>query len=195
MTKHVSKIVELWYLFLGQKSIEFITWFSCIKSSMYVISQACHAETISLSHSSITGECQNPQMAPVSVKSRRDGDNNASEKSKLGQHTLSNMRVLFQDGLEMGLLHDTLEDGTGPLAVPKVTFILETLRDIARGMEHVHSYNILHSDLTAGNVLLDSTDAGIQGNRTFSAKVSCICLRQVPGLSPKQFQTSVAPFF
>ena len=71
-------------------------------------------------------------------------------------------------------MHDTLDDGTGSLAVPKVTFVLETLRDVARGMEHVHSFNILHSDLTAGNVLLDSTDAGIQGNRNFVAKVSVI---------------------
>ena len=79
--------------------------------------------------------------------------------------------LMSQDGLEMGLLHETLQDGDSSLLIPKVTFILETLRDIASGMEFVHSYNILHSDLTAGNVLLDSTDAGVQGNRNFVAKV------------------------
>ena len=81
------------------------------------------------------------------------------------------MRLMLQDGLEMGLLHEFLSDGGSTLAVPRVTFILETLRDIAKGMEFVHSYNILHSDLTAGNVLLDSTEAGVQGNRNFVAKV------------------------
>lgn len=67
----------------------------------------------------------------------------------------------------MGLFHEELKG-----AVPKMTVILQTARDIAAGLEHVHGHHILHGDLTAGNVLLASLPAGSTGPRAFTAKVS-----------------------
>ena len=47
--------------------------------------------------------------------------------------------------------------------------ILATAREIASGMAHLHSMNILHGDLTSLNVLLASSDID---NRGFIAKVT-----------------------
>lgn len=44
-----------------------------------------------------------------------------------------------------------------------------TAREIARGMAYLHAMDILHGDLTAGNILLRSSDSK---RRAFSAKVS-----------------------
>lgn len=80
----------------------------------------------------------------------------------------------LQDGIEMGLFHEELQAAKLQTQerVPKMVVILMTARDIAAGLEHVHSHHILHGDLTAGNVLLASTPAGVQGARSFTAKVS-----------------------
>ena len=48
--------------------------------------------------------------------------------------------------------------------------IIETALDIATGLEFIHSHNILHGDLTAGNVLLASVKDE-RGKRPFKAKV------------------------
>lgn len=47
--------------------------------------------------------------------------------------------------------------------------ILATAREVASGMAHLHSMNILHGDLTSLNVLLTSSDLDSRG---FIAKVS-----------------------
>lgn len=46
--------------------------------------------------------------------------------------------------------------------------ILATAREIAAGMAYLHADNILHGDLTAGNILLVSSP---KDRRQFSAKV------------------------
>lgn len=78
----------------------------------------------------------------------------------------------FQDGLEMGLFHEELQNEAKTDRVPKMNIILQTARDIACGLDHVHRHHILHGDLTAGNVLLASLPAGaMHGARAFTAKV------------------------
>jgi tRNA A-37 threonylcarbamoyl transferase component Bud32 len=49
-----------------------------------------------------------------------------------------------------------------------VEAILMTAREIAAGMSYLHGDNILHGDLTAGNILLLSSP---KDRRQFSAKV------------------------
>ena len=71
----------------------------------------------------------------------------------------------------MGLFHEELQNADKHDRVPKMMVILETARDIAAGLEHVHGHHILHGDLTAGNVLLASLPAGSMGPRAFTAKV------------------------
>ena len=71
----------------------------------------------------------------------------------------------------MGLFHEELKNAAKHDRVPKMMVILETARDIAAGLEHVHGHHILHGDLTAGNVLLASLPAGSTGPRAFTAKV------------------------
>ena len=62
--------------------------------------------------------------------------------------------------------------------LPDLTPILATVREVASGMAHLHSMNILHGDLTSLNVLLASSDIDDRG---FIAKVSsvtspaCVC--------------------
>ena len=47
--------------------------------------------------------------------------------------------------------------------------IRNTAREIARGMNYLHSMDVLHGDLTAGNILLSSS--GAVDRRGFIAKV------------------------
>ena len=78
----------------------------------------------------------------------------------------------------MGLFHEEFspEPGREEL-VPKMTVILQTARDIARGLDHIHKHNILHGDLTAGNILLTWSSPGDTSNQNFTAKVvHCPCV-------------------
>ncbi len=54
--------------------------------------------------------------------------------------------------------------------------IVSTAREIAAGMAYLHADNILHGDLTAGNILLVSSS---KDHRQFSVKVRCL-LRHKP---------------
>lgn len=51
---------------------------------------------------------------------------------------------------------------------PNLIFILQTLQEISSAMEYLHSHDIVHGDLTGGNVLLTSSD---KDGRGFTAKV------------------------
>lgn len=51
---------------------------------------------------------------------------------------------------------------------PNLIAVLQTLQEIAAAMSYLHSQNILHGDLTGGNVLLTSCD---KDARCFTAKV------------------------
>ena len=72
----------------------------------------------------------------------------------------------------MGLFHEVFSPEAGrEELVPKMTVILQTARDIARGLDHIHKHNILHGDLTAGNILLTWSSPDDTSNQNFTAKV------------------------
>ena len=83
--------------------------------------------------------------------------------------------LLWQDGIDRGWFRTNRSALHG---LPDLTPILATVREVASGMAHLHSMNILHGDLTSLNVLLASSDID---NRSFIAKVSgvtspaCVC--------------------
>ena len=51
---------------------------------------------------------------------------------------------------------------------PNLIAVLQTLQEIAAAMQYLHSHNIVHGDLTGGNVLLTTSD---KDGRGFAAKV------------------------
>ncbi len=55
--------------------------------------------------------------------------------------------------------------------------IHNTAREIAAGMAYLHNMDILHGDLTAGNILLSST--GAKDARGFAAKIADFGLSRV----------------
>ncbi|GAX80144.1 hypothetical protein CEUSTIGMA_g7582.t1 [Chlamydomonas eustigma] len=73
-------------------------------------------------------------------------------------------RGSLREALDLGLFHGGPEGDD--VNYPTV---LETALDVARGMRHLHSCNILHSDLKALNVLLQSCSNSSLG---FTAKVA-----------------------
>ncbi len=83
--------------------------------------------------------------------------------------------LFWQDGIDRGWFRTNRSALHG---LPDLTPILATVREVASGMAHLHSMNILHGDLTSLNVLLASSD---DDNRGFIAKVSfitspaCVC--------------------
>ena len=62
--------------------------------------------------------------------------------------------------------------------------INNTAREIASGMAYLHNMDILHGDLTAGNILLSSADAA--DARGFNAKVADFGLSRVMVRQPSQ---------
>lgn len=64
-----------------------------------------------------------------------------------------------------------VEGGAGELGVPNLPAIISTAYEIAAAMRYLHSNNILHGDLTAGNVLLASQKATKADPRGYCAKV------------------------
>jgi serine/threonine protein kinase len=83
--------------------------------------------------------------------------------------------LLWQDGIDRGWFRTNRSALHG---LPDLTPILATVREVASGMAHLHSMNILHGDLTSLNVLLASSDIDTRG---FIAKVgsvtspACVC--------------------
>ncbi len=74
----------------------------------------------------------------------------------------------WQDGIDRGWFRTNRSAMHG---LPDLTPILATVREVASGMAHLHSMNILHGDLTSLNVLLASSDIDDRG---FIAKVSSV---------------------
>lgn len=72
----------------------------------------------------------------------------------------------WQDGVDRGWFRTNRSAIHG---LPDLVPILATAREVASGMAHLHSMNILHGDLTSLNVLLTSSDIDSRG---FIAKVS-----------------------
>ena len=75
---------------------------------------------------------------------------------------------MWQDGVDRGWFRTNRSAIHG---LPDLMPILATAREIASGMAHLHSMNILHGDLTSLNILLASSDID---NRGFIAKVRSI---------------------
>ncbi|DBA76453.1 TPA: hypothetical protein ACH3X2_008523 [Trebouxia sp. C0005] len=79
----------------------------------------------------------------------------------------------LRDGIDRGWFRTNRSALHG---LPDLTPILATVREVASGMAHLHSMNILHGDLTSLNVLLASSDID---NRGFIAKVADFGLSRV----------------
>ena len=74
----------------------------------------------------------------------------------------------MQDAIDRGAFHETAQALEQP--VPKMAVIVGTARDIASAMAFLHSHNILHGDLTAGNILCASKSPTDEDVRDFTAK-------------------------
>ena len=61
-----------------------------------------------------------------------------------------------------------IKHNTNQFGQPNLIFVLQTLQEIAAAMQYLHSHDIVHGDLTGGNVLLTSSD---KDGRGFTAKV------------------------
>lgn len=81
---------------------------------------------------------------------------------------------LIAEFCNRGPLLTAIENGTFSIkpndqyGQPNLIFILQTLQEISAAMEYLHSHDIVHGDLTGGNVLLTSSD---KDGRGFTAKV------------------------
>ena len=75
----------------------------------------------------------------------------------------------MQDGIEAELFGNKATPEKP--RVPNVPAIEATAYEIAAAMRYLHRHNILHGDLTAGNVLLTTVTAAPDNPRGFSAKV------------------------
>lgn len=88
------------------------------------------------------------------------------QRSTIAEHSEYLTKSVWQDGIDRGWFRTNRSAIHG---LPDLLPILATAREVASGMAHLHSINILHGDLTSLNVLLASSDID---NRGFVAKVS-----------------------
>jgi Protein tyrosine and serine/threonine kinase len=79
---------------------------------------------------------------------------------------LGTLASLYKDNILMDM-------STGK---PDMLSVLETALDIARGMEYLHRFNVIHSDLSSNNVLLSSSS---KDGRGFIAKVTDFGLSRI----------------
>ncbi|KAL4529734.1 hypothetical protein Ndes2526A_g04498 [Nannochloris sp. 'desiccata'] len=84
---------------------------------------------------------------------------------------------IIQERCDGGSLSQAIESGSlnkkedkikNPQSVPDLPIILETMREVARGMRYLHAVGEVHADLSSNNVLLTSAD----NQRGFVAKVT-----------------------
>ena len=81
---------------------------------------------------------------------------------------------IIQELCNKGSVTAALQSGglpgqTGPRTPPSTLAALHIARDVACGMLHIHSMQIVHADLKSGNVLL--VDSRREGGSTLLAKV------------------------
>ena len=77
---------------------------------------------------------------------------------------------ILQDGIEREWLGTKPSGNT--LRKVNLSYILAVAFEIASAMRYLHKHNILHGDLTAGNVLLASAPISTNDQRGFRAKAS-----------------------
>ena len=90
--------------------------------------------------------------------------------------------------LQDGILNNYFHQQISGVQVPKMTVILETAREIASGLAYIHSENILHGDLTTGNILLHSCEPTRKGGKKFMAKVEFLNARSSMGFKLLTFR-------
>ncbi len=96
---------------------------------------------------------------------------------------------IIQEYCNKGSLYSALESGrlpgqNGNGTMPSAKVALQIALDVACGMHHIHSLQIIHGDLKAQNVLLtahDRSDSGLH----FIAKVSSSSSRPPLVASPR----------
>ena len=74
----------------------------------------------------------------------------------------------MQDAIEYKQFQTESQDGQ---ITVKLDALLSTAYEIASAMQYLHSLDILHGDLTAGNVLLSASSSVSEDPRGFVAKV------------------------
>ncbi len=105
--------------------------------------------------------------------------------------------ILVMEHMDRGSLHDLLHNETLPL---DGEVVLQLLRDVVSGMEFLHSADppILHNDLKAANVLVDSSwrakvsDFGLSGKRRASRGPPGTPFWMAPELLRRKGQSSCA---
>ena len=75
----------------------------------------------------------------------------------------------MQDGMETDIFG--ARAGAAQGSPPNILALLQTAYEIAAAMRYLHAHNILHGDLTSGNVLLASQKVSADDARGFTAKV------------------------
>ena len=66
-------------------------------------------------------------------------------------------RGTLADGIDRGLFRREPSNVTG---APDFARIMAAAADVAAGLAYLHQHNVLHGDVTGGNVLLKSTGVG-----------------------------------
>lgn len=92
---------------------------------------------------------------------------------------------IVQELCDLGPLSAKLEEKAYfelPGGKPNLRVIIETALDVARGMQYLHSLDVLHADLSSNNVLLTTAD----NERGFLGKVTDFGLSRI---SKKEFST------
>ena len=76
--------------------------------------------------------------------------------------------LAFQDAVDRGWLLDEASHFSGVLGLNR---LLLTALELAKALAYLHRLDILHGDLTGGNVMLTSTPATANDPRGFTVKV------------------------
>ncbi len=75
-----------------------------------------------------------------------------------------------QDAIDRGWL---LQDASAPGRTPNLLAVLVTAHEVAAGLQHLHTHDVVHGDLSAYNVMLSSTSAAARlADRGFVAKIA-----------------------
>jgi serine/threonine protein kinase len=133
------------------------------KKDQMALMEAAIASSPSLEHPNIV------KTHSFSIKPIRDPRRSLGSSSHLSQGPIKAFEVqLVLEYCDLGTLQCALSAFQGPNS-PHYSAILEVALDIARGMMHLHSCNIIHADLKPSNILLLTSASDERG---FTAKIS-----------------------